>query len=109
MFIDLIKDLRKIVNAATPGPWKNDQCGDVWTVKETENESEESKAVGGPLFRMIGTTPTAPNNPNAIFISTFNPAVISLMLYYMEAQHKSNSELISAIMNHSKEIQGLLE
>lgn len=70
---DLLKAL-ETARLATKGPWKHDQCGDVWTIKEMDTDSEEVKVFGAPLFRMIGTTPTAPNNPNAAHISTMNPS-----------------------------------
>lgn len=63
-----IDELLEMESKATPGPWTVDMCGDVITRAIVEFESEEAKAFGAPLFKMIGTTPTAPYNPDGMLI-----------------------------------------
>lgn len=70
-----IAELEKLARVATPGPWAYDQCGDVWTTQETDNLADI-----GEVFRAIGTTPTAPDNPNAAFIASANPQTILTLI-----------------------------
>lgn len=71
-----IENLLKLAEKATHGPWTVDTCGDVISRSVVDTDTEECKAFGGPLFRMIGTTPTAPYNSDGIFIAASHPETI---------------------------------
>ena len=85
--IDL-KNILTLAKAATPGPWTVDTCGDVITRAILDTDTDECKAFGGPLFRMIGTTPTAPYNPDGIFIAAANPSTIISLIERIEAAER---------------------
>lgn len=72
--VSQLTKLRKIAEAATPGPWKEDYCGDIWSIK-----------VPAPIHPRIGTTSFyVEDHPDARFIAAFNPKVCLAILDRLE-------------------------
>jgi hypothetical protein len=69
----VIEDLIAMEKKATPGEWQADQCGDFWTRAETELVDEME------IYRGLGSTRYAPDDPNAIFIVSIRNAAASLL------------------------------
>lgn len=69
---DELENLEKLARAATPGPWRSDYCGDVWTEAEKEKVDWHDE----PVFKGIGTTPRGPDNGTAKYIAAANPDTI---------------------------------
>lgn len=74
-----IEELRKIVAAATPGPWVTPEWDDgVWT----EPRAEKS----GCICKLDCSCVQNPNkDPDAQFITTFSPSLVARLLDVVEA------------------------
>ncbi len=57
--------LRELLEKATPGPWKSDYCGDVWT-EAIENPKDIQDYEG--RWKSIMSTRTGPDNGDAELI-----------------------------------------
>jgi len=68
-----LNEIQALIDKSTPGPWDFDSCGDVWSKTEQRDTTDEEKRFfGKECFRTakeIGTTPAAPDNPNAVYIA----------------------------------------
>jgi hypothetical protein len=76
------RELLKKAKKATPGPWRSDYCGDVFT----EAEKVYCEGVGGKIFRTIGSTVTGPDPGDGAYIAACSPEVVTqLAKAYLEA------------------------
>lgn len=71
---DLLDKARK----ATPGPWKADMCGDVYSVSATKIIPELDDL---PMARQVAYRPIFKcDDPDSAFISAANPAVVIVLV-----------------------------
>jgi hypothetical protein len=81
----LIAEMKNAAEKATQGKWDHDQCGDVWSDKPRRATAEEEEVFRvSEMYTDIGSTPTAPNNPNAKHIATSSPINVLNLIEYVE-------------------------
>lgn len=60
-----LDEIEKRIDAATPGPWRSDSCGDIFT----EAETEFCPGMDQHLFRTLASTKCGPDRGDAAFIA----------------------------------------
>lgn len=95
------KELRKLVQAATPGPWFSDARGNIWRRSPSDlYENGGSVAGDKPIAFVVagwaGEGVTGyPAEDNANLIAAANPAAITELLDRLEAAEKSDAESLA--------------
>lgn len=77
---DLLQSLKTAAAGATPGPWKSDYCGDVFTLAE----KEWCEGAAAKIFRNIASTPTGPDPGNGAYIALCSPENILALVQALE-------------------------
>lgn len=80
----LFSKLRELEKKATPGPWRSDSDGDVWT----EAEKEYCPGMDQELFRNLGTTRCGPDRGDAALTAEMRntlPKIFEVLDLYEEA------------------------
>lgn len=91
---DALSRLEELVARMTPGPWRSDGCGDVWT----EAEKEFCPGMQQEIFRIIGGTRCGPDRGDAAGIAALRNAAEALLAcakalqFYRDLDWKVNTE-----------------
>ena len=80
-----LKDLEQKALAATPGPWRSDSCGDVWT----EAEKEFCPGMDQELFRVLGSTKRGPDKGDGEYIAAASPDVVLKLIEIIRKQSEA--------------------
>jgi len=83
-----LEEWEALAAKATPGPWKGDYCGDVWT----EAEKEFCPGLDQHIFRMVGTTTKGPGENDSAFIAASRTAVPALC-QEVRSEREKNAKL----------------
>lgn len=75
-----LTDLRKICEAATPGPWTTDEFSDEWFLKTNHKYAVNCPSIRIACIEGLGQE----YKDTAEFIATFNPAFVLKLLAVVE-------------------------
>ena len=92
-----INELRRLTQAATPGPWMIDYVGVGFEVAAGESVIAQSQQIRGDMRHKA-------RKANAAFIAAANPAVMIELLDRLEAAEKERDELRAEVI-HIKEVE----
>ena len=101
-----INELRRLTQAATPGPWwvNQDSLNHGFECGVLEINAKDWHALAG-AWGVTGAKPSEEGAANAAFIAAANPAAINELLYRLEAAEKERDDLLSLL----KEARSTLE
>ena len=92
------KELRRLAQAATPGPWwvNQDSLNHGFECGVLEINAKDWHALAG-AWGVTGAKPSEEGAANAAFIAAANPAAINELLYRLEAAEKERDDLRAKI------------
>lgn len=93
-----INELRRLAQAATPGPWwvNQDSLNHGFECGVLEINAKDWHALAG-AWGVTGAKPSEEGAANAAFIAAANPAAINELLYRLEAAEKERDALRAKI------------
>ena len=104
------KELRRLAQAATPGPWWVNQDGLNHGFERgvLEINANDWHALAG-AWAINGAKPSEEGAANAAFIAAANPAVINELLDRLEAAEKEANKINGRLVEVKKRLQLIVE
>ena len=96
------KELRRLAQAATPGPWKNSRAFELGPISDAD---DQSYGIIIPIVDVYGDNKAA----DIAYIAAANPAAVSDILDRLEVAEKERDALRSKIAQMEKRLRLILE